>query len=80
MLDTSDDAEVLPACRDQQLGYTPFSPLAGGFLTGTYQLGGDYPAVSRMTMRPELSPEPWTHEPYVGCRMSDVGCRMSDDG
>jgi len=57
LLDTSDDAEVIPACRDQQLGYTPFSPLAGGFLTGKYQLGDDYPAGSRMTMRPE---------PYVG--------------
>ena len=66
LLDTSDGAEVLPACRDQQLGYTPFSPLAGGFLTGTYQLGGDYPAGSRMTMRPELSPGPMS-------RMSDGG-------
>lgn len=53
LLDRSDEAEVLPAVRDQRLGYTPFSPLAGGFLTGKYQLGDEYPSGSRMTLRPE---------------------------
>ena len=53
LLDLGDDREVLPACRDQGLGYTPFSPLAGGFLTGKYQLSDDYPEGSRMTLRPE---------------------------
>ena len=53
LLDRSDEREMLPLCRDQGLGYTPFSPLAGGFLTGKYRLEQDYPAGSRMTLRPE---------------------------
>ena len=35
------------------LGYTPFSPLAGGWLTGKYRRGEPLPEGSRMTMRPE---------------------------
>ncbi|MBI3733156.1 MAG: aldo/keto reductase [Chloroflexi bacterium] len=53
LLDRSDEREMLPLCADQQLGYTPFSPLAGGWLTGKYRLGNPLPAGSRMTLRPE---------------------------
>ena len=45
--------EMLPLCKEQGLGFTPYSPLAGGWLTGKYRAGKDYPAGSRMTMRPE---------------------------
>ena len=65
LLDMSDDAEVLAACRDQKLGYTPFSPLAGGFLTGKYQLGDDYPTGSRMTMRPEPYVDWWNEKTFA---------------
>jgi aryl-alcohol dehydrogenase-like predicted oxidoreductase len=53
LLDRSDEREVLPLCADQGLGYTPFSPLAGGWLTGKYQTATSYPEGSRMTLRPE---------------------------
>jgi len=53
LLDRADEQEMLPLCRDQQLGYTPFSPLAGGWLTGKYQKDKPFPAGSRMTLRPE---------------------------
>jgi len=42
-----------PLCADQGLGFTAFSPLAGGWLTGKYRSGDPYPAGSRMTLRPE---------------------------
>jgi len=51
------EAEVLPLAADQGLAFTPFSPLAGGFLTGKYALGEAHPAGSRMTLRPD---------PYAG--------------
>ena len=35
------------------LGYTPFGPLAGGWLTGTYRKGQEYQSGSRMALRPE---------------------------
>ena len=53
LLDRADEKEMLPLCEDQKLGYTPFSPLAGGWLTGKYKRDEAYPAGSRMTLRPE---------------------------
>lgn len=53
LMQRGDEREVLPLCRDQGLGYTPFSPLAGGWLTGKYQSLQDFPEGSRMTLRPE---------------------------
>lgn len=53
LLDRKDERELLPLCADQALGYTPFSPLAGGWLTGKYRAGDAYPTGSRMTLRPE---------------------------
>ena len=46
------EAEVLPLAEDQGLAVTPFSPLAGGLLTGKYAPGRDHPAGSRLTLRP----------------------------
>ena len=53
LLDRGDERDVLPLCAEHGLGYTPFSPLAGGWLTGKYRRGAPVPAGSRMTMRPE---------------------------
>jgi aryl-alcohol dehydrogenase-like predicted oxidoreductase len=53
VLDRSAAREVLPLCEAEGVGFTPFSPLAGGWLTGKYRRGATYPAGSRMTLRPE---------------------------
>lgn len=53
LLERTDDREVLPLVADQGLGYTPFSPLAGGWLTGKYKSAADFTESSRMGMRPE---------------------------
>jgi aryl-alcohol dehydrogenase-like predicted oxidoreductase len=53
LLDRAAEDEVLPLCEEHGLGFTPFSPLAGGWLTGKYKRGEPPPAGSRMTMRPE---------------------------
>ena len=44
---------MLPLCAEHGLGFTPFRPLAGGWLTGKYRRGAPAPAGSRMTLRPE---------------------------
>jgi aryl-alcohol dehydrogenase-like predicted oxidoreductase len=64
LLERGDEAEVLPLCEEGGLGYTPFSPLAGGWLAGRYRRGVAAPAGSRMTMRPE---------PYEHLRNDEVG-------
>ncbi len=53
LLERPDQSSMLAVCRDQALGFTPFSPLCGGLLTGKYDLGAGYPTDSRMSMRPE---------------------------
>jgi aryl-alcohol dehydrogenase-like predicted oxidoreductase len=52
LLDRDVEQELLPFCVEHGLGFTPFSPLAGGWLTGKYRRNEPPPAGSRMTMRP----------------------------
>ncbi len=65
LLERGDEREMFPLCADQQLGYTPFSPLAGGLLTGKYRLDRDYPTGSRMTLRPEPYFQYWNEETFA---------------
>jgi aryl-alcohol dehydrogenase-like predicted oxidoreductase len=53
LLDRDDEETVFPVCREHGLGYEAFGPLAGGWLTGKYRRGQEYPEGSRMTQRPE---------------------------
>jgi len=57
LLDRSAEREMFPLCLDRGVGFTAFSPLAGGWLTGKYRADHAYPSGSRMTLRPE----PYTH-------------------
>jgi aryl-alcohol dehydrogenase-like predicted oxidoreductase len=57
LLERGSEDGVLQVCEREGLGFTPFSPLAGGWLTGKYRRGKPYPRGSRMTLR---------GEPYAG--------------
>ena len=54
LLERTAERELFPLCGDQGVGFTCFSPLAGGWLTGKYEAGRPYPPGSRMTLRPEF--------------------------
>jgi aryl-alcohol dehydrogenase-like predicted oxidoreductase len=41
------EAEVLPVCQQYGMGVIPWSPLAGGWLTGRYRLGQEPPQSTR---------------------------------
>jgi len=53
LLDRADEEGVLAVCAREGLGYTPFSPLAGGWLTGKYGRDQEPPVGSRMALRPQ---------------------------
>ena len=53
LLDRTPERELFPLCEDRGVGFTAFSPLAGGWLTGKYRAAAAYPKGSRMTLRPE---------------------------
>ena len=57
LLDREVEQGLLALCAREGLGFTPFSPLAGGWLTGKYKRHEEPPAGSRMTLRPE----PYAH-------------------
>jgi len=52
LFDRLGQAEVLQACADKGVGFTAYSPLAGGLLTGKHRGGEPYQAGSRMALRP----------------------------
>ena len=47
-----DQDETREVCAEESIRYVPFGPLAGGWLTGKYRRGEEFPAGSRMTQRP----------------------------
>ncbi len=52
LLDRGDEETLIPLCAERGIAYVPFGPLAGGWLTGKYRRGAQFPAGSRMTQRP----------------------------
>jgi aryl-alcohol dehydrogenase-like predicted oxidoreductase len=78
LLDREAEAEVLPLCAEQGLGFTPFSPLAGGWLTGKYRAGEPPPPGSRMTQRPEGYRHLDTAATYRG--LERLGAAAADRG
>jgi aryl-alcohol dehydrogenase-like predicted oxidoreductase len=47
ILEREVEREVLPYCRAHEVGFVPYFPLAGGFLTGKYRRGESPPPGSR---------------------------------
>src|SRR3954447_21173992 len=47
------EAEVLPTCRRYGMGVIPWSPLAGGWLSGRYRKGEDLPQSRRAERLPQ---------------------------
>ena len=75
LLERDDEADVLPLCERHRLGYTPFSPLAGGWLAGRYRRGEPYPAGSRMTVRPEPYEEIAVERTFDGLEALEAAAR-----
>ncbi|MDP8205000.1 MAG: aldo/keto reductase [Candidatus Tenebribacter mawsonii] len=47
----TDELEIIPACREYGIGYTPWSPLAGGLLAGALE---KYKSGRRASLRTEI--------------------------
>jgi aryl-alcohol dehydrogenase-like predicted oxidoreductase len=57
LLERAMEGDVLPLAAGERLAVTPFSPTAGGLLTGKYRYGEPPPPGSRV----ELRPQPYQH-------------------
>ena len=54
------ESEIVPASLDANIGLLPWSPLAGGWLTGKYQRDTDPTGATRLGEDPERGMEAWT--------------------
>ena len=54
ILDRAIERELVPFCRQYGIGIVPYSPLAGGILTGKYRLGEAPPADTRAGRNPRM--------------------------
>lgn len=65
LLEPENDLAVRSICSERGIAYTPFSPLAGGVLTGKYHRNKPAPADSRLALRPDGTDElltPFVHD------------------
>lgn len=53
LLERELEAEIVPLAVNERLAITPFSPTAGGLLTGKYRYGEPPPPGSRVDLRPQ---------------------------
>lgn len=51
LLERGDDVDVLPLCRELEVSYIPYFPLASGLLTGKYRRGQPAPEGTRLAGR-----------------------------
>jgi aryl-alcohol dehydrogenase-like predicted oxidoreductase len=53
------ESEIVPACIDAGMGLLPWSPLAGGWLTGKYQRNTEPTGATRLGEDPQRGMEAW---------------------
>jgi len=53
------ESEIVPACLDANIGVLPWSPLAGGWLTGKYRRDADPTGATRLGEDPQRGMEAW---------------------
>jgi aryl-alcohol dehydrogenase-like predicted oxidoreductase len=53
------ESEIVPASLDANIGLLPWSPLAGGWLTGKYQRDADPTGATRLGENPQRGMEAW---------------------
>ena len=53
------ESEIVPAAQDANIGLLPWSPLAGGWLTGKYQRDADPMGATRLGEDPKRGMEAW---------------------
>ena len=53
------ESEIVPACLDANIGLLPWSPLAGGWLTGKYRRDADPTGATRLGEDPQRGMEAW---------------------
>jgi aryl-alcohol dehydrogenase-like predicted oxidoreductase len=82
VLDRKIEADLVPFCRQYGIGIVPYSPLAGGILTGKYRAGSPIPPGVRGHDNPgfqrQLTPETLQKVERLGAFAADHGHTAGD--
>jgi len=68
LLERGIESELVPCCESYGIGIIPYSPLAGGFLTGKYERGKPAPAGTRLGMMQKAPPPQMPNMPGMPMR------------
>ncbi len=72
LLDRRIENELIPLCQRHGLAILPWSPLAGGILTGRYPLTGDLPGDSRAVRSDWFKPRVTLHGRQVAAQVAEM--------
>jgi aryl-alcohol dehydrogenase-like predicted oxidoreductase len=64
LLDRRIERELVPACRQFEVGVLPYFPLASGFLTGKYRRGAEPPKGTRLALMAPMAERALTEENF----------------
>ncbi len=73
LVDRSIEKELLPACQQFGVGIIPYSPLAGGVLTGKYEEGKEPPPGTRAHGNDRFGNQHGTHRNFEIARRASSG-------
>ena len=80
LLDRADEDGLVQLCAELGIAYTPYGPLAGGWLTGKYKRDETAPAGSRMALRPEPYEHLRTERTFAALdRFAEIAARRGTD-
>jgi aryl-alcohol dehydrogenase-like predicted oxidoreductase len=79
-LNRRDERELFQLCAKYGVGYTPFSPIAGGRLSGKYVRDKPPPAGSRLALRPDGHAPPHAYFEAVARLESEAAQRGCSAG
>lgn len=65
LLERGDETDVIPLCKQLDISYMAFGPLAGGLLADRYRSSDDRPSGSRLSLRPEPYEELLTDKTFA---------------
>jgi len=71
------EVDMLPLCKEQQIGVITYSPLAAGFLTGKYERGENIPKGARFDVIPGHQPIYFTERGFRVVQKLSQSAEMS---
>lgn len=71
------ETEILPTCRELEIGFVGYAPVGRGFLTGTIKTADDLSESDGRHRHPRFAPENMAANAKLVDALSDIGARLN---